>query len=499
MKKLLRFFTSRITISIILILLQLFLLYQVVVFLNNNIWFYVAFATISIVEIFTLLNKDILPEYKLAWIMHIIFLPVFGIFLYLLLRRKPLKKALSVKMNLLKEENANSKITLPKATVKDSFASNLSNLIYSQSSFHMQDCKKIEYFDFGEKYFADMLKNLKRAKKFILIEFFIVHDGFLWNQIFNVLKEKAESGVEVKIMVDDFGTMFSAKRKFRKILKKSNINIEIFNKVRPIIDSSYNNRTHRKIVVIDGVMAYSGGCNIGDEYINHIRKFGLWKDTGFKVEGNAVTNFTLAFLHLYSLQCPYKVDFEKYLVVENEKGNRKIQFFYDNPNQATNIFFQSYIKILQNAKKYVYINSPYLIIDSQMKGALISASKSGVDVRITLPKIPDKKYAYELALENADHLSAHGVKVYLYAPGFIHAKSFLSDDKYAIIGTSNLDYRSLFLNFECGAFVYDEAFATDMKTDYMKTLEYCELYIPKKTSFMRKIKRAILSLFAPLL
>lgn len=504
LKKILNIITSRALIYILMLLAQLGLFYILFAVLREyNVWVYLGYGIVTLIFAFSILNRPMIPEYKTTWMMVIMLMPLFGTLLYFFFGENHVSKFIRKKIERLSTENKLSEDNAKTDEISDELTCNLSNYIFNTTGYPMQYAEEVQYYDMGEKYFEAIKEELKKAEKFIFIEFFIIDTGKMWDGIYEILLDKIKEGVEVKLLYDDFGTLFTLPNGYDWKLKRRGIDLVIFNRMRPFLDVQMNNRTHRKIIVIDGRTAFSGGVNIADEYINEIEKYGHWKDTGFMIRGEAVNNFTNAFLELFYTERRRKaVDdegFAKYHTQTTGAGI-PVQPFYDSPLDGKHIFQEVYTKIILSARKYVYINSPYLIIDNQMKAALAAAAASGVDVRITIPGKPDKAYAYSMTLSNAEELAKKGVKIYKYTSGFIHAKSFVCDDKYVVIGTANLDYRSLFLHFECGALVYDEEFAGKLKQDFLATEELCSQIDPKKrTSLFRRFWRGILKLLAPLM
>ena len=327
----------------------------------------------------------------------------------------------------------------------------------------------------------------------------------MWNAVLDILKEKVKQGVKVRLMYDDVGSFFLLPKDYPKQMKKLGIDCVIFNPFRPVLTSVQNNRDHRKITVIDGKVAFTGGINLADEYINAIDKHGHWKDAAVMVEGKAAWSFTLMFLHMWELATGIDEDYTQYYPWTSEpydiKADGFVQPYADSPMDKENIGEHVYLQIINNAKNYVYINTPYLIIDDSMVSALCLAAKSGVDVRIVTPHRWDKWFVHMTTRSYYRELINAGVKIYEYSIGFIHSKTFVSDDTTATVGSTNLDFRSLYLHFECGMWMYQTDAVMEVKEDFLKTLEVCQEITPKdcKCSIPMRVFQDIMRLFAPLM
>ena len=356
--------------------------------------------------------------------------------------------------------------------------------------------------------FQFLSEELSQAKKYIFIEYFIINDGVMWRTILDILEKKAAEGVDVRLIYDGFGCLTTLPYKYDEEIRKKGIKCVIFNPFRPFLNIIQNNRDHRKLCIIDGWVGFTGGVNLADEYINQRERFGHWKDTAVMLKGEAVWNMTIMFLHMWDviLRSREPVDYTKYLPhaihKEEFEGSGFIQPFSDTPLDHEIVGENVYMNIINRAKHYVYICTPYLIIDNEMMTSLCLAAKSGIDVRIMTPGIPDKKMVFLLTQSYYQQLIEAGVKIYEYQPGFLHAKSFVCDDEVAVVGTINLDYRSLYLHFEDGVWMYKNDAIADIKRDFLDTLEYCN---PVGVEFCTgrklpvRIMQNILRLFAPML
>lgn len=385
------------------------------------------------------------------------------------------------------------------------FAVSQANYLINYANANLYKDSSFEYYPLGEIFFEALLKYLKKAKKFIFMEYFIIKESFMWDSILEILKFKAKQGIEVRLMFDDLGCINTLPKNYKYTLESYGIKCTIFNPVKPIFASIYNNRTHRKITIIDGEIAFTGGINLSDEYINKTSPFGHWKDTGISITGESVWSFTIMFLSSWSLINKKDEDFLKYKAsyrIPNSEKNSYVIPFFDNPLDHEIVSHNVYLNLIQSATKYIYINTPYLIVGHDILNSLCSAAKKGVEVIICTPHIPDKKAVFEVTRSKYEVLIKNGVKIYEYTPGFLHAKSFVVDDIYSVIGTINLDYRSLYLHFECGVWIYNSEVIFDIKKDYLKTLKLCKkitLEDCKKISKIKRLYREILNIFAPLL
>jgi len=444
-------------------------------------------------------QKDKPSAYKLVWAIFVLAIPVVGGFIYFFFGdKKPTRKI----AKYMERHAIISKIlgNNEKIQAENQFFRYIENT----TGFTPYKNTSTKYYDFGEKMFEDMLIELEGAKKFIFLEYFIIKKGYMWQSILDILVKKVAEGVEVKLIIDDFGTPFSFK--YLKQLREKGIMVVRFNPLIPFLFIFMNNRDHRKITVIDGEIAFCGGMNISDEYINKTNPFGKWKDNGLMLKGEAVWSFTLMFAEMWDTFSKEKDRINNY---ENYRRSTKFEEigrvlpFGDNPIDSEETGENTYIEILNRAKDYVYIFTPYLIVSDKILYALQMAAKRGVDVKIVTPGIPDKKLIYRLTRSYYRFLINCGVKIYEYTPGFLHAKSFVSDDKIAVVGTINLDFRSLYLHFECAVILEDTETILDLKRDAIKTIEESKKVsrkiVNKRKAFIDEFIDAILHLFSPLL
>ncbi len=457
-----------------------------------------------------ILNGRSNPSYKIAWIVPILLLPIFGGTFYLAyggnkLRKKEKKKMknqnLKMKSSLIQDDNI-----LKRLEIQSQDAKNQSHYILNYANCPVYENTYNEYLSPGEAKFERLTQELKKAKHFIFLEYFIIEEGIMWNTILEILKEKAKQGVDVRVIYDDAGCVMKLPYRYYKKLECYGIKCRVFNPFSPILTNRLNNRDHRKIVVIDGYVGFMGGINLADEYINSYDKFGHWKDAAILIKGDAVYNLTVMFLSMWEFitNCdenyldykPQNFTDERYI----SKGY--VQPFDDSPLINEPIGETVYLNLINKAKKYVYINTPYLIIDNEMATSLKIAAKSGIDVRIVTPHIPDKWFVHAVTKSYYESFIKDGIKIYEYLPGFMHSKTFVVDDEYAVVGSINLDFRSLYLHFECGAWMYNTDSIIHIKDDYINTLKICKkitLDECKDVKLPVRFGRLILRLFSPLL
>lgn len=471
-------------------------------------------TAISIIVVLYIINRPINPAYKLAWGITILIIPVFGGFFYLLLSvnstrrafRKSIRDAvaeskthLSQDMSILDQIKKHSKRAVPQA-----------RYIYNLAKYPVYQNTNVQYFASGEEMFITLLDELEKAKHFIFMEYFIIHDGIFWNSVLDILIRKAREGVEVKIIYDDMGSVRTLPPMYYEELRQYGLECYCFNPFNPTLSLRLNNRDHRKITVIDGHTAFTGGINLADEYINKRQKLaGYWKDSGVMIKGEATWNFTVMFLQLWQHVSNAPVDYESYHTPVSEfpadcknYSDGFVQPYADNPLFSEVVAENVYLNMIHRATNYIYITTPYLIVDNEMITALTLAAQSGVDVRIVTPHVPDKKTVFMITRSFYEPLTKAGVKIYEYTPGFIHSKMMISDDNYCVVGSINLDYRSLYLHFECATFLYHCKEINAVKDDILDCIEVSEEITYEHCLQMNKPYRfwlSILRLYAPLL
>ncbi|MBQ4558664.1 MAG: cardiolipin synthase [Clostridia bacterium] len=469
-------------------------------------YFYIAVGITTFAVILKIIASDDNPDYKIPWILFVLIIPVAGLMLYFIFGSRKLKKKFIKRLNDLKNLSykQDDKELLEQLEKENPIAANQAKSLINIADTHLFTNTKQTYYPSGEAYYKALLEDLRKASKFIYLEYFIIEEGKFWNSILDILKEKAKQGLDIKVAFDDIGCMSTLPGNYAKQLKKLGIEATPFSRMKGQADNEFNNRNHRKITVIDGIIGYTGGINIADEYINEFERFGHWKDVGIRLEGEAVRELTKLFLIDFgiNLKTPLNLPDNLYPNI-NIKENGYIVPFGDGPKPLYKWRVGKTIiqNMLATATKYVYITTPYLIIDNELCVSIENAALRGVDVRIIVPHIPDKKIVFNMTRSYYKRLIDAKVKIYEYEPGFIHAKTYLSDDKYAIIGTINLDYRSLVHHFENGIWMYNCDCIKDLKNDITDTIDKSIEITPKmlKTNIFNRIFRALVRIFAPML
>lgn len=471
-----------------------------------------AINILSIVVVLRLVNRRINPSYKLGWTLLIMVIPIFGLTLYLLFGTSRIAGIMQKSYEAVQRDSS-SYLTqdpqvLQRLSDSDVSAANQSSYIYHYSGFPVFENTSAEYFQVGDDMFPVLVQEMERASHYIYIEYFIINNGVMWQTILDILERKAAQGVDVRIIYDDFGCLTTLPGKYDQTLRSKGIQCAVFNPFRPILNIIQNNRDHRKICVIDGHTGFTGGINLADEYINQKNRFGHWKDTAVMLKGEAVWNMTAMFLHMWMVITRQEdpIPFSEYLPhryhPEPFQGSGYVQPFSDSPLDHEVLGENVYLNIIHHARHYLYICTPYLIIDNEMMTALCLAAKSGVDVKIMTPGVPDKKIVFLLSQSYYEQLLEAGVKVYEYQPGFLHAKSFVCDDEIAVVGTINLDYRSLYLHFEDGVWMYKNEVIQDIRQDFVETLYYCssvDLQFCRERNIMIRGVQSVMRLLAPML
>jgi len=469
-------------------------------------YFYIAVGITTFAVILKIIASDDNPDYKIPWMLFVLIIPVAGLMLYFIFGSRKLKKKFVKRLNDLKNLSykQDDKELLEQLEKENPIALTQAKTLINIADTHLFTNTKQTYYPSGEAYHKALLEDLRKACKFIYLEYFIIEEGKFWNSILEILKEKAKQGLDIKVAFDDIGCMSTLPGNYAKQLKKLGIEATPFSRMKGQADNEFNNRNHRKITIIDGVVGYTGGINIADEYINKVKRFGHWKDVGIRIEGEAVKELTKLFLIDFgiNLKTPLNLPDNLYPSIDI-KENGYIVPFGDGPKPLYERRVGKTIiqNILATATKYVYITTPYLIIDNELCTSIENAALRGVDVRIIVPHIPDKKIVFNMTRSYYKRLMDCGVKIYEYEPGFIHSKVYISDDKYAIIGTINLDYRSLVHHFENGIWLYNCECITDIKNDINSTLKKSIAITTNmlKTNVLNKFFRAFVRIFAPML
>lgn len=511
MKKVMQFLFGRIFITAILILVQVAWFTVFLLKLTEySVWIHAAFSLLSLFIVLYLIKNDDNSSFKIGWIVLVMLMPVFGGVLYTLFGSKlpanKMRKRLAVRHSELAPQLGSDMTAAAALQREDLRTYSRSRYITDSSAYPVWQNTSTTYYPLGEEMYAAMLEELEKAESFIFMEYFIIKPGVMWNGILDILKRKAAAGVDVRLICDDMGSLFLLPNGFAKEMESYGIKTLMFNPFVPLMSLVMNNRDHRKITVIDGHTAFNGGINLSDEYINAVEVYGHWKDTGVRIVGDAVWNFTMMFLELWHAYRPESAREDVSVFKPNARHagafetDGFVQPFSDSPLDGEALSESVYIDILARATSYVYIFTPYLIISEIMQTALCAAVKRGVDVRLVTPGVPDKKVVYRLTRSYYGPLLKAGVRIYEYTPGFIHAKSYISDDDTGIVGTINMDFRSLYLHFECGTYMYRTSALAALKADALETiaksLEVSEKEV-SRSSFGRLLD-AVLRVFAPL-
>ena len=505
-----RLLMSKYGFSIIIMLLELFLVFAAFFYFNQLVpnWLSaLVIVSLYIGTILAIVNRNMPPESKVTWLLFAV-VPVFGFLLYLMIGERRLsKKEIQQleKMDSMKfrEDNSYDLRVELKQENKSAFGI-VKSLLSMDHNADVYDGTASQYFPLGEEMFEAMLDDLRSAKKFIFLEFYIIDPGVMWNRILEILVDKVQQGVEVKLLYDDIGCMATLPGDYTKRLRKMGIDAHKFNKVIPRMTVAYNNRDHRKILVVDGQVGYTGGINLADEYINHIVRFGHWKDGGVRLEGRAVKALTRLFLMNWYINRGEITDFDRYHFDSQRVEGKGLYIPYGSgpkPIYKEQVGKAVYQNIINQAIDYVYITTPYLIIDYDLTEDIKNAAMRGVDVRIVTPFIPDKKLIQIVTRGAYPDLLEAGVKIYEYTPGFIHSKNVISDDELAVVGTINFDYRSLVHHYENAVLMYQTESIADIKQDFEDLFDISkEISLETlQNSWYQRLLKEIMQLFAPLL
>ncbi len=503
-------FSQRVLVSLLL-LLQIFLLIMLpITYSQRYEVISISLMVLSILVVLYAISRKTRPAYKTLWVFLILAFPIFGGLLFLLFTFQSTTRRAKKTLQTIVEHT--QPLTVPqndclplmeKEHGRDSVR--LARYLQNHAQQPLYGNTVAEYLSPGEVKHSTMLEELKKARHYIFLEYFILNRGVMWDSILDILKEKAAAGVDVRVMYDDMGNLFQLPLNFPRQLKRHGIKCVAFNRFRPVLSTLQNNRNHRKITVIDGKVAITGGINIGDEYINVVNRFGHWKDASVVLRGEAAWSMAVMFLQLWSLVTRTAENFRTFRPRRSQHfpppGDGWVQPYSDSPIDDEHVGERVYLEIINGARDYLYINTPYLIVDDSMLGSLARAAKSGVDVRIVTPHHWDKMLVHFTTRSYYRELIEAGVKIYEYSDGFMHSKTFVADDRVATVGTVNMDFRSLYLHFECGAVLYNSKAVEQVKMDFLETLEQCHQISWKDcagNAFTRRVQD-VLRLFAPLL
>lgn len=500
---------SRLIFTFLLILFQIFLFIIFILKLQPYIeYLFGGSILLSFGFMVYLANSQGKNEFKMAWMLPLILFPLFGIATYIFYRTNPGGK--HTRKNVLKIKNIADNSILPDDKSKDVLnaypeISALGNYLFNSGKYIPYTNSRVSYFPNGESFYPDFFEEVKKAEKYIFIEFFIIAVDESWSTLLKLLEEKVKEGVEVRVLYDGLGSTMMSTHYYERYLESKGIKTRIFLPLVPFVSTKLNNRNHRKIVIIDGKVSYTGGLNIKNEYFNLGKnRFAYWKDNGIKIQGPAIKTLLSLFLQDWNLNAQKIENFDTYLKCnfENQHEQGIVIPYGDDAYNNIDIAEDVYLSILRNAKKYVHITTPYILLDNQLQNALLLAVRSGIEVSLIVPSIPDHVLTFCIGKTYLNTLVNEGVKVFLYNKGFIHAKTFISDDTTATVGTVNLDYRSLYHHFECGVVMHSIPAIEDIEKDFQETLKDCsqmmpEDYkkLPRKYRFMGRLFR----IFAPLM
>ena len=504
-----RLLMSKYGFSIAIILIELFLVFGIILYMSQIapiIWVTLVFL-ISVATVIAIVNRSMSPESKVTWLI-VTFVPVFGPLLYLMfgerrLSKKELKQLQELNSIAFHENNGRQLHLQLQETDKPAYGI-INALLHMDSNAEVYDQTDSQFFADGEEMWNQMLEDLKRAEKFIFLEYYIVEDGLMWDSMLEILEEKVAQGVEVKMLYDDIGCMVTLPGDYTVYLRSKGIDAHKFNKVIPRMTVAYNNRDHRKILVIDGQISYTGGINLADEYINHIERFGHWKDSGIRVDGPATQAFTRLFLMNWYINRGEISDFDQYHLENQTRFGSGLCIPYGSgpkPIYKTKVGKIVYQNLINQAEDFVYITTPYLIIDYDLTEDIKNAAMRGVDVRIVTPHIPDKKLIQLVTRGAYPDLLSAGVRIFEYTPGFIHSKQMIVDDRFAAVGTINLDYRSLVHHYENAVLLYKTESIADIRKDFEGIFEQSQEIFSdtiNPTWYQMMIKE-VTQLFAPML
>ena len=504
-----RLLMSKYGFSIAIILIELFVIFGIILYMSQIapiIWVTLVFL-ISVATVIAIVNRSMSPESKVTWLI-VTFVPVFGPLLYLMfgerrLSKKELKQLQELNSIAFHENNGRQLHLQLQETDKPAYGI-INALLHMDSNAEVYDQTDSQFFADGEEMWQQMLEDLKRAEKFIFLEYYIVDEGLMWDSILEILEEKAAQGVEIKMLYDDIGCMVTLPGDYTVHLRSKGIDAHKFNKVIPRMTVAYNNRDHRKILVIDGQISYTGGINLADEYINHIERFGHWKDSGIRIDGPATQAFTRLFLMNWYINRGEISDFDQYHLENQTRSGNGLCIPYGSgpmPIYRMKVGKIVYQNLFNQAEDFVYITTPYLIIDYDLTEDIKNAAMRGVDVRIVTPHIPDKKLIQLVTRGAYPDLLSAGVRIFEYTPGFIHSKQMIVDDRFAAVGTINLDYRSLVHHYENAVLLYKTESIADIRQDFEEIFEQSQEIFSdtiNPTWYQMMIKE-VTQLFAPML
>lgn len=507
MKKLWKLMTSRVFLTSFFLFIECALVIGILVWIGTGYYLYsILLYAFSGIIVIAVINRNDNPAYKVAWITFIMLIPIAGGVLYLIFGKNHTTRQMASVLKKVQQEDLGylpqNQDLIDRLQEENPHCAAQAKTILSMTHHSVYSNTATEFLSPGEKKFERMLSDLQNAKKFIFLEYFIITPGKMWGSILNILLQKVKEGLDVRLIYDDFGTITTLPSGYEKILQKSGIRTCVFNPYKAKLNAFMNNRDHRKILIIDGNIGYTGGINLADEYINEKERFGHWKDASIKLNGDAVWGLTVLFLQSWRYLTGELPVYDKYRPTEKKPSDGLVMPFGDNPVKQERVAESAYLQIIHSATRYIYIETPYLIMDNELTTALVLAARSGVDVRIVTPHIPDKFYVHALTTASYPELIKNGVKIYEYTPGFIHSKIIIADDTVGMVGTVNFDFRSLYLHFECSVWLYRTSSLSQIKEDFFDILSVSTPITMKdwkKTKWYKRLLSALLKPFAPLL
>ncbi len=510
MRKLCKFLFHRVVLVSLFILLQLAVMLATVLWLSEyRQWIHALLTLLSTVSILYLIYERTNSSYKIAWIILILALPIAGISLYLTFggRRlsRPVQRRVQKADDLTRENLWQEKITREALQDVSDPAAVTSAYLHTVSGYPVYDNTETVYFPLGDAMYPRMLEELRKAEDYIFLEYFIIGEGVMWDGILQILREKAAQGVDVRVIYDDFGCITTLPSYYERRLELWGIRTKVFNPFRAVLSGRLNNRDHRKLLIIDGKVGFTGGVNLADEYINEKERFGHWKDAGLLLQGEAVWAMTVMFLAMWDSQTGMEEDiasFRPEYPYRLAGGEGFVQPFCDSPLDSEDVSESLLLSMFQKAVRSIYIMTPYLILDDRMTDTLMTAARSGIDVRIITPHVPDKWYVHAVSRAHYEALTEAGVRIYEYTPGFIHSKVYLVDERYAVCGTVNLDFRSLYLHFENAVYLFEATCTAAIAEDFQQTFPVCEEITwrhCRNTNLLQRLVRAVLRLLSPLM
>lgn len=510
MRNLPKLIFSRIVLVSLAILLQIGAVLLGVVWLKEyRQWINIALSVLSWVSVVYIMTDKSNPAYRMAWIVLILAFPVAGITIYLLFGGNKSSSHEGRKMERISRETSSSLVqdahVLEELRARPDAACNHARYLLNTSHYPVYDNTAARYYPIGEACFAAMCEDLEKAEHYIFLEYFIIDHGKMWDTILEILCRKAAQGVDVRVLYDDFGCITRLPGNYPRQLREMGIRAHAFKPFVPVLSSRLNNRDHRKLMIVDGKIGYTGGINLADEYINIGSRFGHWKDCGLRLKGEAVWSMTVMFLTMWDYvdRMDEEIDaFRPFYEPMEEGAYGFVQPFADSPLDYDDVGAEAFGGLIRSARERVWIMTPYLILDDGMTKALCNAAKTGVDVRIITPGIPDKWYVYAVTRANYDALLEAGVRIFEYTPGFIHSKVCFADGKYAVVGTVNLDFRSLYLHFEDAVYLCGNEAVEQVEADFLDVFPACrEITVAgsRRVGVVRRLLRTILRLFSPLM